>query len=63
VSQISVDDKKITIQTETKEDIRPLVSKAITDSGGVIVSMNQKEQSLEDVFIKLVAESEGVKKK
>jgi ABC-2 type transport system ATP-binding protein len=63
VSQISVDDKKITIQTETKEDIRPLVSRTITDSGGVIVSMNLKEQSLEDVFIKIVTESEGVKKK
>jgi ABC-2 type transport system ATP-binding protein len=63
VSQISVDDKKITIQTETKEDIRPLVSRTITDSGGVIVSMNLKEQSLEDVFIKIITESEGVKKK
>jgi ABC-2 type transport system ATP-binding protein len=63
VSQISVSGKKITIQTEEKEDIRPQVSKAITNSGGIIVSMNLKEQSLEDVFIKLVAESEGAKKK
>jgi len=63
VSQISVDGKKITIQTETKEDIRPQVSKTITKSGGIIVSMNLKEQSLEDVFMKLVAESEGAKKK
>jgi ABC-2 type transport system ATP-binding protein len=63
VSQISVDGKKITIQTETRDDIRPQVSRAITASGGVIVSMNLKEQSLEDVFIKLVTESEGARKK
>jgi len=63
VAQISVDGKKITIQTETKEDVRAQVSKTITDSGGIIVSMNLKEQSLEDVFMKLVAESGGVEKK
>jgi ABC-2 type transport system ATP-binding protein len=62
VSQISVDGKRITIQTETKDDVRPQVSKTITSSGAVIVSMNYKTQSLEDVFIKLVTESEGVKK-
>ena len=63
VSQISVSDKKIMIQTEAKEDIRLQVSKTITDSGAVIVSMNLREPSLEDVFMRLVAESEGVKKK
>lgn len=63
VSQISVDGKKITIQTETKEDIRPQVSKTITEAGGIIISMNLKEQSLEDVFIKLVTEKGGAKKK
>jgi ABC-2 type transport system ATP-binding protein len=62
ISQISVDGKKILIQTETKEDIRPIVSKAITDSGGIIISMNLKEQNLEDIFIKLITES-GVKRK
>jgi len=63
LTQISVNGKKITIQTEAKEDIRPQVSKTITDSGGIIISMSLKEQSLEDIFIKLVTESEGVKKK
>ena len=63
VSQISADGRKITIQIETKDDVRSQVSKAITSSGGVIVSMNHKTYSLEDIFMKLVTEPGGGNKR
>ena len=63
VSSISKENNKMIISVNTRDDVRTRVSKAITKSKGVIVSMSLKEQSLEDVFMKLVKDQEGSKKK
>lgn len=44
----------LNITLSTREDIRAQISKTITSAGGVIVGMNQKSHSLEDVFIQLI---------
>jgi len=54
VSSVSKENNKMSIRVNTRDDVRPQVSQAITESKGVIVSMSVKEQSLEDVFMKLV---------
>ena len=59
VSSVSKENNKMIIQLNTKDDVRPQVSQAITESKGVIVSMSLKEQSLEDVFMKLVTSQQG----
>lgn len=37
-----------------KKDIRPDISKAITDSGGIIIAMSEKGKGLEDAFVELL---------
>ena len=54
VSEVTQKDKEITIETKTSDDVRPQVSQAITNAGGVITSMKTEGQSLEDIFVKLV---------
>lgn len=49
------------IQVNTRDDVRAQVSKEVTGSGGVIVSMSQKSSNLEDVFIQLVTKDQGGK--
>lgn len=61
VSNISQDGNTLTIELKTHDDVRSQVSQEITKSGGVIVSMNLKGQSLEEAFIQLVAKSPGGK--
>jgi len=56
VKDISVNGKKILIDVETRDDVRSEVSQAITAGGGIVTSMNVKGESLEDVFMELVAE-------
>ncbi len=56
VKGISVNDKKILIDVETRDDVRSEVSQAITAGGGIVTSMNVKGESLEDVFMDLLAE-------
>ena len=56
VKGISVDDKKILIDVETRDDVRSEVSQAITAGGGIVISMNLKGESLEDVFMEVLAE-------
>jgi len=63
VSGISRENNKMIIQVNTRDDVRTQVSQAITKSNGVIVSMSLKEQSLEDVFMKLVTTQKEAKKK
>ncbi len=41
------------IQVSRTDDIRAEISKAITDSGGVVLSQNREEKSMEDVFKEL----------
>jgi len=58
VSNVSQDGNTMTIELKTRDDIRAQISEEITKSGGVIVSMSLKGQSLEDVFMQLVAKSQ-----
>ncbi len=49
----------LNITLTTREDVRVAVSRAITGAGGIIVGMNQKGHSLEDVFIQLINKPQG----
>lgn len=63
VSDVIEKDNEISIETKTGDDVRPLVSQAVTKAGGVIVSMKTEGQSLEDVFVKLVKGQEEADRK
>ena len=39
---------------QNKKDVRPIVSQAITNSGGVIVEMHEEGKGLEDTFLDLL---------
>lgn len=45
--------------TKENMDIRKEISLALSGAGLVILSMNRREKSLEDIFLKLTAEEEG----
>lgn len=45
---------RLTLESGSKDDIRPLISKEITEHGGRIISMSTKGRGLEDVFLRLV---------
>jgi ABC-2 type transport system ATP-binding protein len=55
---VSQDGNTLIIELETRDDVRPQVSQEITKSGGVIVSMNLKGQTLEEVFMQLITKSQ-----
>jgi ABC-2 type transport system ATP-binding protein len=59
VSNVSRDGNTLIIELKTRDDVRPHVSQEITKSGGVIVSMSLKGQTLEEVFMQLIAKSNG----
>jgi ABC-2 type transport system ATP-binding protein len=61
VSSLSQDGNTMNIELKTRDDVRPQVSQEITNSGGVIISMSSKGQSLEEAFMKLIAKSNGGK--
>jgi len=61
VSNVSRDGNTLIIELKTRDDVRPQVSQEITKSGGVIVSMSLKGQTLEEVFMQLIAKSNGGK--
>jgi ABC-2 type transport system ATP-binding protein len=61
VSSVSEDGNTLVIELKTRDDVRSQVSQEITRSGGVIVSMSLKGQSLEDVFMQLITKSQGGK--
>ncbi len=50
---------KVLVCTKENEDIRKEVSVALSGAGLVILSMNRREKSLEDIFLELTAEEEG----
>lgn len=54
ISDVNAENNKLTLTLKTNDDVRPQVSGAITNLGGIIVSMNLTGQSLEDVFVQLV---------
>jgi len=55
VANVSEDGKKLLIEVKTRDDVRSQVSQAITAGGGIVISMNSKGESLEDVFMDLLA--------
>jgi ABC-2 type transport system ATP-binding protein len=59
VADVSQSGNTLSIGLRTRDDVRPQVSQEITRSGGVIVSMSLKGQSLEEVFIQLVGKHAG----
>jgi ABC-2 type transport system ATP-binding protein len=59
VSRVSLDGNVMVIKLSTNDDVRSRVSEEITKRGGVIVSMNMKGPSLEDVFLQLIAGPQG----
>jgi ABC-2 type transport system ATP-binding protein len=54
VSNVTRDDNTLTIELNTRDDIRAQISQEIMRAGGVIVSMSLKGQTLEDVFMRLL---------
>jgi ABC-2 type transport system ATP-binding protein len=61
VSNVSQDGNTLIIELKTRDDVRSQVSQEITKSGGVIVSMSLKGQTLEEVFMQLITKSQGGK--
>jgi len=55
VTDVSEEGKKLLVQLKTRDDVRSQVSQAITAGGGIVISMNLKGESLEDVFMDLLA--------
>jgi len=61
VSNVSRDGNMLIIELKTRDDVRSQISQEITNSGGVIVSMSLKGQTLEEVFMQLITKSQGGK--
>jgi ABC-2 type transport system ATP-binding protein len=59
VSDVTQAGNMLNIELKTNEDVRARVSQEITRLGGIIVSMNQKADNLEQVFIQLVEKHRG----
>jgi len=55
VKDVSKDGKKLLVEVKTRDDVRSQVSQAITAGGGIVTSMKLKGESLEDVFMELLA--------
>ena len=55
VTNVSKDGKKLSVEVKTRDDVRSQVSQAITAGGGIVISMKLKGESLEDVFMDLLA--------
>jgi len=55
VKDVSKDEKKLLVELKTRDDVRSQVSQAITGGGGIVTSMKLKGESLEDVFMELLA--------
>ena len=51
VKEIELVDQKLLIKTDTQQDYRSQISRAIAGAGGTILSMQAKELSLEDAFV------------
>jgi ABC-2 type transport system ATP-binding protein len=58
VSSLTRRDQHLSIQLQTKDDVRTQISQLITSKGGIIVHMAQRGSDLENVFLQLVSKSE-----
>lgn len=54
ISRVKVEGNKIVVEVNADEDIRPKLSRAITEAGGTIIYMNTRIMSLEEAFIRLI---------
>lgn len=54
VKDVNRDGKKLLINLKTREDARSEVSQAIASAGGIVISINLRGESLEDIFLNLV---------
>jgi ABC-2 type transport system ATP-binding protein len=63
VTDVSEDGKKLLVEVKTRDDVRSQVSEAITAAGGIVISMNLKGESLEDVFMDLLVEHKRKKRR
>ncbi len=59
VTEVSEKDRWLLIKLNTRDDVRPHVSQAITSGGGTVLSMNLRTQTLEDVFMHLITRRLG----
>jgi ABC-2 type transport system ATP-binding protein len=59
VKDVFEDGNSLRIKLETREDVRSEVSQAISSGGGIILSINLKGGSLEDIFLNLLAKKKG----
>jgi ABC-2 type transport system ATP-binding protein len=57
VTNVVKDGKKLSVEVKTRDDVRSQVSQAITAAGGIVISMNLKGESLEDIFMNLLGKS------
>ncbi len=57
VAEVSKEGKKLSVEVKTRDDVRSSVSQTIAASGGVVMSMNLKGESLEDVFMNLLGKN------
>ena len=58
VDNVSRSGKTLLIELKTRDDVRSEVSQAITTAGGVVISMNLRGDSLEDIFMDLLGKRE-----
>jgi len=54
VSAVQVEGSRLIIESHVREDIRPKISRAITEAGGTIIYMNMRMKRLEEAFIRLI---------
>jgi len=59
VKDVFEDGNSLRIKLGTREDVRSEVSQAISSGGGIILSINLKGGSLEDIFLNLFAKNKG----
>jgi len=57
VTNVSKEGKKLLVELKTRDDVRSQVSQAITATGGIVISMNLKGESLEDIFMNLLGKN------
>lgn len=55
ISAVTASGNRVRLESTGRDDIRPIVSREITDHGGMIIGMNTRGLGLEDIFVKLVA--------
>jgi len=61
VRSVEVSGNTLVIDAEKDKDVRPEIARKVVEGGFDLLEMNSRSMSLEDVFLKLVTEEEGVR--